>query len=204
LFAETDKVTIVDTITVGSPLSGTWIALPPAIFSKQARQMLPFSSFIREEIMEHVEKVHKDGVAKIVTRSYKNSSGERVWERIEIKTDGQKTGVQRSWNYKGEVVEYPFTEDKNGNKTLGKHTSFSPLNRENRARHFGTESDIVVSKSSAMSGKKGEDSQELDEVSGHLAQLTDEVAHWEVYKRIKSSIMLRDKSRAEKENAADS
>ena len=213
LFAKTDGITIHDLITIGSPLSGTWMALLAAVFCRAARQMLPVSAFTTRRAMEYVEenppdaKIPDEKVTKRITRSY-IKDGERVWEQIFKTAEGHEFIQRRTWKKDGSIQETPLfqveIERSSGTRTESVEISPSFLEEEvaappqsqegtiKRAKHFGSKYDIVVSGKSAMAAKNRsgipeEKSKDL-EVSGHLGELTHPKAHEALARRIQKSV----------------
>jgi hypothetical protein len=210
LYAEASNTEILDTITIGTPLSGTPVAYVAAPFSRAARQMLPSSDFSQHRTMK-------------ASRRYEDNKGNTVSELITINRQGLKT-IEKTkkinnqgknlggrpgkpvsvikTNIKEEKVEdNPFKKRVITQKTFSlstgvmvlKETSKEVVITPQKALHIGSTYDTVVPCASAIDltsdnrdnvlGKH-----EIKGMGGHGWQLFSPEIHQRILKRINETV----------------
>ena len=209
MYAEQDGAVILDTITLGSPLSGTWIALLAALFSRCAQQMLPSSAFSRTRTMEHVEPLTEhDRNAGIIKKTIKcyTKDNERVWEEVceyrgerkalSGKTFRERHTCRRTYKSSGEIQEESFYDHGTWIEPSPSRLKPRKWEKSPRTKHFGSEYDIVVPSESAQHVKArqeilGESDKPVElKTGGHLSQLTRPEAHWALRDRIQETVSM--------------
>lgn len=199
LFAKRDDVKIVDKITIGTPLSGTWTALLAALFSKAARQMLPSSSFSKKRAMKYVEKPTpseaKKGIIK-KTITLTQEKGNRVWVQKIYYNDR----IERTRRIYGKDLSISEEQNKIYLKRLtltsdpGKKETKTEQRERDKVLHIGSKGDLIVPSKSArhLSAMEEETISTVEEKElhkgGHLCQLTLPEAHKTISERILESI----------------
>lgn len=162
LYAKEDGVTVLDTITIGTPITGTPVAYLAALFSRAARQMLPSSDFSKSRVMD-------------VINHSKDKHGNKVSEHISINKEGikityrkiimNKKNINNSGPKSITVIEQTITENPKTQKittditTRKKDESFqikryeksmAPIEQP-KILHIGSKHDTIVPYESSVS-----------------------------------------------------
>jgi pimeloyl-ACP methyl ester carboxylesterase len=190
-----DKIRILDTITVGTPITGTWIAVIASLFSKCARQMVPSSAFSRQRKMQWKER-RQDGT-KVKTESFKHGSV-RIWKQVITYTDRSEMQRLRRIEANGDVYEYESRKKADGTIIIGRVIEL-PKTYQGEALHIASEYDTIVPFNSAADTTKDR-AEGVESIAitagkgGHVWQMVSRDISGALFDRIRSTIELNRKT----------